>query len=147
MPVCPRCGKCLSSEQALTYHLNRKYKCGTWNCVQCGMNHNTKFQLQIHEMQCFENREKNELPTTEILLAVYNQMPLICFMFDDQQRVHSVSPQCTSLLGVPQASFLGRTRNECVQQLNTHNATVYGDRNSILFASVPKNAFKNNTAL
>lgn len=78
MPVCPRCGKCLSSEQALTYHLNRKYKCGTWNCVQCGMNHNTKFQLQIHEMQCFENRDKNELPTTELLLAVYNQMPLIC---------------------------------------------------------------------
>ena len=50
MPICPKCGKCLSSEQALSYHLNRKYKCGTWKCIKCDKLFDTKFDLNIHEM-------------------------------------------------------------------------------------------------
>tara|TARA_Y100000389_G_scaffold2164_1_gene2197 strand:+ start:19916 stop:20257 length:342 start_codon:yes stop_codon:yes gene_type:complete len=52
MPICPRCGKCLSSEQALSYHLNKKYKCGTWACMKCSQKFDTKLQLQLHEMHC-----------------------------------------------------------------------------------------------
>lgn len=52
MPICPRCGKCLSSEQALSYHLNKKYKCGTWSCLKCSQKFDTKLQLQLHEMHC-----------------------------------------------------------------------------------------------
>lgn len=52
MPICPRCGKCLSSEQALSYHLNKKYKCGTWSCMKCTTKCDTKLQLQLHEMHC-----------------------------------------------------------------------------------------------
>jgi len=42
----------LSSEQALTYHLNKKYRCGTWKCEKCGKGFDTKFDKNIHEMNC-----------------------------------------------------------------------------------------------
>ena len=120
MPICPRCGKCLSSEQALTYHLNRKYKCGTWNCVKCGVNFNTKFQLQMHEMQCVGNRETHEYPTTDTLLRVYQTMPVVCVGMDDRQQVDFVSPQCETLLRIKPAVMVGMNFKECIEKFGSN---------------------------
>ena len=59
MPICPRCGKTLSSDQALSYHLNRKYKCNTWVCQKCDTLFNTKFDLNIHQLKCLGDRCTN----------------------------------------------------------------------------------------
>ena len=36
MPTCCRCGKNLSTQQALQYHYNKKFKCNfAWKCQIC----------------------------------------------------------------------------------------------------------------
>lgn len=115
MPICPRCGKCLSSEQALTYHLNRKYKCGIWNCVKCKENFNTKFQMQIHEMSCIGDRTAPDLvsrshPSTDTLLTVYTKIPAMIIEYDpNNHHVMNVSPQCESIFGLRSEQLLGKT--------------------------------------
>lgn len=136
MPICPRCGKCLSSEQALTYHLNRKYKCGTWNCVKCLTNFNTKFQLQIHEMDCLGNakRANGGFPTTEVLFKIYNGVPLVCIHLSADNTVDLVSPQCKTLFGVCPESLMGLPRSECVERLRSNNAcTVHATDQSLVY--------------
>lgn len=111
MPICPRCGKCLSSEQALTYHLNRKYRCGIWNCVKCKENFNTKFQLQIHEMSCIGDRNvySKKYPSVDLLLSMYEKLPLMIIEYDpDNKQVLSVSPQCESIFGVRSENIMGK---------------------------------------
>ena len=89
MPICPRCGKCLSSEQALEYHLNKKYKCGTWKCMNCSMFCDTKFQLQMHEMKCYNNR--TETPSYDILRELYLHSNMIVFKLDNN-IIEMISP-------------------------------------------------------
>lgn len=111
MPICPRCGKCLSSEQALTYHLNRKYRCGIWNCVKCKENFNTKFQLQIHEMSCIGDRNvyTKKYPSVDLLLSMYEKLPLMIIEYNpDNKQVLSVSPQCESMFGVRSENIMGK---------------------------------------
>lgn len=72
MPICPKCGKHLTSEQALTYHLNRKYKCGSWKCCKCALVCKTKLDLQMHEMHCDVTRDE---PSHEILKKIYTHTP------------------------------------------------------------------------
>lgn len=127
MPICPRCGKCLSSEQALTYHLNRKYKCGTWNCVKCGVNFNTKFQLQMHEMQCIGNRETHAYPTTDVLLQIFQTMPVLCIGFDEKRKVTFVSPQCEHVLRTNPSSFIGLDQDTCIQRIKLMNGSFTWD--------------------
>jgi len=115
MPICPRCGKCLSSEQALTYHLNRKYRCGIWNCVKCSVNFNTKFQLQIHEMSCIGDRPVQDdmsgytNPSTEMLMKVYKSIPAMIVTLDlqDENIIH-VSPQCESFFSMKPSELVGK---------------------------------------
>ena len=52
MPICPRCGKSFTSEQALTYHLHKKFKCNTLKCKYCSQIFPTKLKLQLHEYNC-----------------------------------------------------------------------------------------------
>jgi hypothetical protein len=77
MPICPRCGKSLSSEQALSYHLNRKYRCGTWKCISCMHVYDTKLQLQLHEMKCCT--QQRDYPDYHALRLLYDNSPnLLC---------------------------------------------------------------------
>ena len=69
MPVCPRCGKSLSSEQALMYHLNKKFRCGSWKCEKCSKAFDTKFDKNIHEMNC---ESTLCLPPHDILQSIFN---------------------------------------------------------------------------
>ena len=133
MPICPRCGKCLSSEQALTYHLNRKYKCGTWNCLKCKVNFNTKFQLQMHEMQCGQARNEDPVPSTQVLLRAYSTSPIVCIVFNDDQRVVMVSPQCLALLKVKGTELTGLDKHTCVARIQSSGASVLCEKDNLLF--------------
>ena len=140
MPICPRCGKCLSSEQALTYHLNRKYKCGTWNCVKCLTNFNTKFQLQIHEMECIAQRSnsvKGGYPTTDVLFKIYNQIPLVCIHINPDEKIDLVSPQCTKLFKVSPNALIGLSKTECVQYMQSKNKCIIHEIDASLFYVTP----------
>lgn len=71
MPICPKCGKSLSSEQALSYHLNKKYKCGSWKCISCKQVFDTKLQLNLHELNCCAQ----SFPDYDFLRKVYMNFP------------------------------------------------------------------------
>ena len=95
MPICPRCGRHMSSEQALMYHLNKKYKCCTWKCYKCNENFNTKFQLQLHEMLCI-----NDIQTpidTEHLMKVYNNLPIPIIEYNELNQVQRVNPKAIEI--------------------------------------------------
>ena len=111
MPICPRCGKCLSSDQALTYHLNRKYRCGTWKCVKCNIIFNTKFQLQMHELQCMNN-EKKEIPEIEYLLDFYNNIQQCIICVDNDNNIRYSTPFSKSIFGVQQHELKEKKLNE-----------------------------------
>ena len=96
MPICPRCGKCLSSDQALTYHLNRKYRCGTWKCTKCQDLFNTKFHLQMHELNCIN--ETDDVPTVEYLLKIYTHFPHVILNLDKDDMIINASPNVKRLL-------------------------------------------------
>lgn len=67
MPICPRCGKSLTTEQALQYHLNKKYKCNSIKCEKCNQTFDTKLKLQMHCINC----NTDETPSYDDLLSFY----------------------------------------------------------------------------
>ena len=67
MPICPRCGKSLTTDQALQYHLNKKFKCNSIKCEKCNQTFETKLKLQMHMMHCPEVKG----PSYQDLLTFY----------------------------------------------------------------------------
>jgi hypothetical protein len=118
MPICPRCGKCLSSEQALAYHLNKRYKCGTWKCLKCKTGFDSKFQLQLHEFNCIENRE--ETPSFDILRQLYLNLPLLIFKVTNN-KIEEISPACRDFLGFNPQEMIG---NEIIKAVGNDSKWV-----------------------
>ena len=53
MPICSRCGKPLSTQQALEYHLRKKKKCTTiFNCKNCNKDFASNMEMLYHQMTC-----------------------------------------------------------------------------------------------
>ena len=100
MPICPRCGKSLSTDQALTYHLNRKYKCGSWKCEKCSIIFDTKFDLNIHKMKCI-----NQCINTK---TCEQYIPCIFYILDDKNIVVQVSDQASDLFHIKNDDLLGK---------------------------------------
>ena len=118
MPICPKCGKTFSTEQALQYHLNKKYKCGTWKCGKCNTVFNTQFALKIHNMNC-ESDKGDYTPSYDILCNIYNSDKLIFMEKDEQNIIHSLSPGYKKLLGTSKNLIGTKDENKEV------NGTIY----------------------
>ena len=59
MPGCPRCGKILSSQQALEYHLRRVKRCNSaFKCDDCNKMFRSKEEYLIHKHSCYMPPEK-----------------------------------------------------------------------------------------
>ena len=56
MPICPRCGKTLCTNQALEYHLAKKFKCKENVCNLCKKQFNSRSSRDVHLRYC--NAEK-----------------------------------------------------------------------------------------
>ena len=55
MPICPRCGIVLTTEQSLIYHLTKKKtRCDACVCSICNVNCRTNMRLQIHMWKCHD---------------------------------------------------------------------------------------------
>lgn len=90
MVLCPRCNKNLSTNQALTYHLNRRTPCNSIRCCYCEQQFATKLDLQMHLMRCSSVSE-NE-PSDSLLLTIFKASPLgIVATVDDRIRYRSDS--------------------------------------------------------
>lgn len=114
MPICPKCGKSFSSEQALTYHLNKKYKCGTWKCTKCDCVFETKFAMKIHNMSC-SDQYTNSVPSYDVLCNIYTKHPGVIFELDSNGIIHSVSPSCKDKFGFEPRQLLGKKSDELIE--------------------------------
>lgn len=124
MPICPRCGKSLSSEQALAYHLNRKFKCGTWKCLKCAKNFETKFDMNIHEMNCIDGRI--DCPSYDILRILYKNMRTVIFELDTFDVIKNVSPNVKTTYNVAADELIGKKYSDTV--MNRHSFTFSTQR-------------------
>lgn len=124
MPICPKCGKSLSSEQALAYHLNRKFKCGTWKCMKCSKQFDTKFDLNIHEMNCITQRI--DCPSYDILRLFYTHSNVIFYQLDEFDKIKSISPQFNEKYMLNCEDYIGKN------YYNTYNNNI---RNGVIFKS------------
>jgi uncharacterized C2H2 Zn-finger protein len=52
MPICPRCGKSLSTDQSLCYHLNKRRRCDSLKCQQCNILFDSTYRFKIHIANC-----------------------------------------------------------------------------------------------
>lgn len=52
MHTCPRCGKHMSTEQSLCYHLSKKRRCDSLQCKLCQMTFQSKYRYRIHLAEC-----------------------------------------------------------------------------------------------
>jgi len=52
MPICFKCGKNLSTDQSLQYHLNRRVKCNTLHCDKCDKQFQSKLSFDSHLHEC-----------------------------------------------------------------------------------------------
>lgn len=107
MPICPKCGKSFSTEQALRYHLNKKYKCGTWKCEKCKCVFDTQFSLKIHNLSCESGRHQNT-PSFDVLCTIYNNKNMIFFEIDSNNIIHNISPGLSSILGKQKEEYIGK---------------------------------------
>ena len=140
MPICPKCGKSFSSEQALCYHLNKKYKCGTWKCAKCDTIFNTKFELKIHNMSCEEYSIKST-PSYDILCKIYANPNHVYFEVDNNDIIHSASPAVMSLYGYSPHELVGRKSTEFMNVLgdNIYRKTKSGELVQVEQDSIDKN--------
>lgn len=117
MPECPKCGKILSNDNTLLYHLNKKFPCDSYKCKHCKDIFSTKFHLQVHEMKCevakHANKKKVSLNPFEstpvsrtlddgMLRFIYNTCPDIITEIDMNCKILSISPSVERILGVSQ---------------------------------------------
>ena len=117
MPICPKCGKSFSSEQALSYHLNKKYKCGTWKCSKCDIVFDTKFNLKIHSMNCDNNYSNNIVPSYDKLCTIYTNSPFTILEYDEANVIQSVSPSCVKNYGFNPVELIGKHNNEFLEKI------------------------------
>tara|TARA_B100001093_G_scaffold3139_4_gene3248 strand:- start:1265 stop:1702 length:438 start_codon:yes stop_codon:yes gene_type:complete len=134
MPICPKCGKCFSSEQALTYHLNKKYKCGTWKCGKCNTMFDTQFALKIHKMHC-EQDKSSYIPSYDILCNIYNSDNLLFIEKDNSNIIHSISPAYLKLLGTTENIIGSPDTSQILDDNLIHRSNIHGD--SLKFHRVP----------
>lgn len=127
MPICPRCGKSLSSEQALQYHLNRKFKCGTWKCLKCSSSFDTKFDLNIHEMNCVDGRV--DCPSYDVLRVFYKNMRSVMFELDSIGTIKNVSPNVKGAYNIDADQLIGKKYGDTIDDDQTTA------RNSVNFFS------------
>lgn len=132
MPICPRCGKNLSSEQALTYHLNRKYRCNTWVCSKCTVVFSTKFDLHIHQLKCLQTEKvKIEASYPEHsmdFLTNLVKLPFIICEYDVNNTITYITP--TSFELIPDLNNVINKNKTCISETYPNLKNVY-DKNGI----------------
>ena len=77
MPRCPRCGKCLSTRQALEYHLVKKFRCKDNVCYVCNAQFENRNSRDNHLLFCkakklYETVKSDECNTTILDRLVHN---------------------------------------------------------------------------
>lgn len=129
MPVCPKCGRSFSSEQALCYHLNKKFKCGTWKCSKCSTVCDTKFSLKIHSMSCGDAYTSASLPSYDILSAIYSKSSCVFIEVDQNDVIHSISPAATSQYGFEAKEMVGKFNSTFIETLDgdLYRKTKHGE--------------------
>ena len=100
MPICPRCGKSLTSEQALCYHLNKKFKCASWKCQKCSQVFDTKFMLNIHQLKC-----------EDVKLNLDN-IPFIALEYSNDFKIIKINSQAESSFNLDVSKLLGTEINQ-----------------------------------
>ena len=143
MPLCPKCGKSFSSDQALCYHMNKKYKCGTWKCAQCSVVFDTKFALKIHGMSCNDVYTSAHVPSYDILCKLYTKASCVFYETDLHGIIHSVSPSCSHHYGQNPQEFVGKKVSSFVEEIegDVYHKTNTGEHVHVKCEKIDHNVF------
>lgn len=87
----------------------------------------------MHELQCMVTRTEDQLPSTQVLLKAYTTSPIVCVVFNEDQRVEMVSPQCVALLNVKRSELTGLDKKTCISRINSCGASVLCEKDNLLF--------------
>ena len=87
----------------------------------------------MHEMQCGQARNEDPVPSTQVLLRAYSTSPIVCIVFNDDQRVEMVSPQCLALLKVKGGELTGLDKHTCLTRIQSCGASVLCEKDNLLF--------------
>ena len=131
MPECPKCGKILSNDNTLLYHLNKKFPCDSYKCASCKKIFATKFHLQVHEMKCevaqalnkkklslnpFEDRQKTNKLDPSLLQYIYQSCPDVIIETDTKLKINSVSPSVLQVMGYTQDEMIGENLMDYIHE-------------------------------
>jgi hypothetical protein len=87
----------------------------------------------MHELQCAQVRNEDPLPSTQVLLRVYNTSPIVCIVLNEEQRVEMVSPQCVSVLKVKGSELTGLDKTDCLTKIQSCGASVLCEKDNLMF--------------
>lgn len=135
MPICPRCGKQLSSDQALTYHLNRKYKCNNWQCTKCTTVFATKFDMNIHHLKCLRGEDTRKIGASEHFTKKLELLPFILCEYNIQNSNLTYITPVSLQLEPGLASLIGEHKSKVTEQY-THLISIY-DNNGVICLITP----------
>jgi len=87
MPICFKCGKELATDQSLQYHLQKRVKCNTLNCVNCKKQFPNKLLLENHKHECKEAIE----PTSIIRHTIFDQIQTNNIYFIELNKSYDIT--------------------------------------------------------
>jgi len=89
----------------------------------------------MHELECIGDRSHMLLPTTDMLLDVYNALPCVCVHLNQDTKLSDiVSPHSARMFNIPPTSLLKLSKKDLLDSIRSiHPTLTYHDVNEYLF--------------
>ena len=85
MPRCPRCGKCLSTRQALEYHLVKKFRCKDNVCYVCNAQFENRNSRDNHLLFCKAKKLYETVKSDECNTTILDSNMIVVYCKDNTQ--------------------------------------------------------------
>ena len=132
MPICPKCGKILSTQQALDYHLNKKNKCMLLQCKKCEVVFDTKHDLRIHAMSCLSSISTNY--SNDIFDKILNSSStMIVMILDNKYVIKTVSPNCRLFLKIKPKELIGNKFFDIFDEVDNMNVSYINNNTTMKY--------------
>ena len=111
MPICFRCGKHLTTDQGLQYHLSKKTQCDTLSCDTCKEKFENKTLLRNHQINCqskqllYNNAVKSRHDTYDHIISDKSYI----IELNPQLNIEYISKNIYDIWGLHKNEIIGNT--------------------------------------